>query len=200
MAYPCGEINNDARTAALICDHTGIRYAGTITSRGSFHSLANLFRLDPTVQITDLSRANALADRFLDLPASQPAIFYIWEHGYEFDLFDSWYSFELFCKKVAGHEDIAYCTNREALLGKRRLKMNIQRSPNIPTVRAAVALPCYILRIIFKHPNRTAHLSRFPTGRNREAVHAPDNLSEYFQTRAAQSAAPAGRGADVPHP
>lgn len=118
MAYPCGGINNDARTAALIRDHTGIRYARTITSSGSFQYPANLLRLDPTVQITDLPRANALADCFLELPASQPAIFYIWGHSYEFDLFDSWDSFELFCKKVAGHEEIAYCTNREALLGE----------------------------------------------------------------------------------
>lgn len=118
MAYPCGGINNDERTAALIRDHTGIRYARTITSSGSFQYPANLLRLDPTVQITDLPRANALADRFLALPAEQPAIFYIWGHSYEFDLFDSWDSFELFCKKVAGHEEIAYCTNREALLGE----------------------------------------------------------------------------------
>ena len=118
MAYPCGGINNDERTAALIRDHTGIRYARTITSSGSFQYPANLLRLDPTVQITDLPRATALADRFLALPAEQPAIFYIWGHSYEFDLFDSWDSFELFCKKVAGHEEIAYCTNREALLGE----------------------------------------------------------------------------------
>ncbi len=43
-------------------------------------------------------------------------IFYVWGHSYEFDIYNTWDKFEEFLKMMSGKSDIAYLTNKEALL------------------------------------------------------------------------------------
>ena len=46
------------------------------------------------------------------------AIFYIWGHSYEFDIFpERWKLFEEFCQMMSNKNDIFYGTNSEILLG-----------------------------------------------------------------------------------
>ena len=55
----------------------------------------------------------SLAERFLEMEADAPAIFYIWGHTFEFDIHDTWDKFEDFLQRISGKNDIFYGTNRE---------------------------------------------------------------------------------------
>ena len=115
MAYPCGGVNNDDRVAAIIKEHTPVRYARTITSTYSFDLPQNMLRLNPTVHICDTEKLFALAKEFIEMKTDEPKIFYIWGHSYEFDVTDrmDWEKMEEFCQLISGKDDIVYGTNTE---------------------------------------------------------------------------------------
>ena len=115
MAYPCGGVNNDDRVAAIIKEHTPVRYARTITSTYSFDLPQNMLRLNPTVHICDTEKLFALAKEFIEMKTEEPKIFYIWGHSYEFDVTDrmDWGKMEEFCQLISGKDDIVYGTNAE---------------------------------------------------------------------------------------
>ena len=115
MAYPCGGVNNDDRVAQVLKEHTAVRYARTITSSNSFAPQENLLRCNPSVSQREWADMEKMADEFLAMQAETPQLFYIWGHSYEFDINDTWDRFEAFCKKISGHSDIFYGTNREVL-------------------------------------------------------------------------------------
>ena len=48
MAYPCGGVNCDDRVAGLIAANTGVRYARTVATTGSFEPFADLFQYRAT--------------------------------------------------------------------------------------------------------------------------------------------------------
>ncbi len=116
MAYPCGGVNNDDRVASIIQARTGVRYARTITSTHRFDQQDNLFRFDPTAHYLE-PEVEKLSDAFLSLETDKPQLLYLWGHSHEMDMdFTKWDSFERLCKKISGHADIFYGTNRETLL------------------------------------------------------------------------------------
>ena len=119
MAYPCGGKNNDDRTAALIRDFTGVKYARALETNGDFALQKNLYRFKSTAyHHGEWDKLPALAEKFLALESDEPQIFYIWGHAYEFDIYpERWALFEEFLKSISGHEDIFYGTNKEVLLG-----------------------------------------------------------------------------------
>lgn len=119
MAYPCGGKNNDDRTARLIRENTGVKYARALETNGSFDLQKNLFRFQGTCyHHAEWEKMHALADEFLALKTETPKIFYIWGHAYEFDIFpERWALLEEFLAKISGKEDIFYGTNKEVLLG-----------------------------------------------------------------------------------
>ena len=116
MAYPGGGINHDKRVETLISEHTGIRYARTIDANGSFALQKDLICFSPTVYHIDTDEMLALGEKFLAYNGDAPALFYIWGHSYEFDAWNFWDRFEEFCRRMSGHDDIFYGTNREVLL------------------------------------------------------------------------------------
>ena len=117
MAYPCGGKNNDDRVAKIIRENTPILYSRTITSTYTFElQKDNLLRFNPTMHFTD-ARVEEVVDKFLSMTADEPQLLYIWGHSYELDVDEScWVRFEALCKKLSGHEDIFYGTNKETLL------------------------------------------------------------------------------------
>ncbi len=119
MAYPCGGKNNDDRTARIIKEHTGVKYARALETNGSFDLQKNLFRFQGTCyHHAEWEKMHALADSFLSIKSEKPQLFYIWGHAYEFDIFpERWALFEDFLRKISGKADIFYGTNKEALLG-----------------------------------------------------------------------------------
>ncbi len=117
MAYPCGGVNNDERVAEIIKNNTGIKYSRTITENGSFDLQQNLFRFNPTVGHTDFENLMSLGEKFIDLKAETPKIFYVWGHSYELDCDTSfWFKIEEFFKLISNRDDIFYGTNKEVLL------------------------------------------------------------------------------------
>ncbi len=116
MAYPCGGVNNDDRVAEIIGRRTPIRYARTITSTHSFAPQTNLLRFNPTVHAIE-DEVFPLAEQFIRLQPDSPQLFYIWGHSYEFDVDDGWQRMEELCRMLSNRDDIAYLTNKEALLG-----------------------------------------------------------------------------------
>ena len=120
MAYPGGGPNNDDRTAEIIKNHTGVKYARAIETNLSFKPQKNLYRFQGTLYHHDQwDLLFETAEKFLNLNDGSPAIFYIWGHAYEFDIYpERWEIFERFCKMVSGKPDVFYGTNKEVLLAK----------------------------------------------------------------------------------
>ena len=116
MAYPCGGVNNDDRVAEIIKENTGVRMARGLDSTYSFDLQENLHRFKPTVYYIE-DCLDEVVDRFLAYDGDEPALLYIWGHSYEMDAeYISWEKFEAVCKRLSGHDDIFYGTNKEVLL------------------------------------------------------------------------------------
>ena len=117
MAYPCGGQNNDDRVAAVIKNTTGVKYARTTVSTYNFDEQENLFRFNPTVYYVEVEKMFELAEKFINLKADKPQIFYSWGHTYELDAgVIDWEKFEELCKLISNKEDIFYGTNTEVLV------------------------------------------------------------------------------------
>ncbi|MDR0426269.1 MAG: polysaccharide deacetylase family protein [Clostridiales bacterium] len=113
MAYPNGRF--DDRVVGVISENTAIRYARTTVSAGSFDRQEDLLRFHPTCH-QENKDIFALADAFVQLQPTEPKLFYIWGHSYEFNSPEKWERFEALCAKLSGKKDIFYGTNREVLL------------------------------------------------------------------------------------
>ena len=120
FAYPGGGVNNDERVAKIIKENTGVKYARTITTTKSFDVWENNFRYRGTVyHHSEWEDMWKLGEEFLNLKTDVPAVFYIWGHAYEFDIYpERWGQFEEFLQMMSGKDDIFYGTNREVLLAK----------------------------------------------------------------------------------
>jgi len=117
MAYPCGGVNNDDRTAEIIRNHTGVKYCRTITQNHSFALQANLYRFNPTTHTLDFENLMRHGRQFVELETDTPQIFYIWGHSYEMDFSpDNWIRLEEFFRLISNKDDIFYGTNKEVLL------------------------------------------------------------------------------------
>ena len=118
FAYPGGEPNVDDRVARLVKDHTGVKYARTVTTAGNFNICPDLYRFEGTISHhKNWDELFDLGMQFLELKTDTPKIFYIWGHAYEFDIYpERWEQFEQFCKMMSGKDDIFYGTNKEVLL------------------------------------------------------------------------------------
>ncbi len=119
MAYPGGQRPMyDERVKGLIARRTGIRYARTTTSTHDFLPQSDLLEFKPSVyHHREWDEMFRLGEEFLRLRTDEPRVYYVWGHAYEFDIADTWDRFEEFLRLMAGRSDIAYLTNRQALLG-----------------------------------------------------------------------------------
>ena len=114
-AYPMGDC--DRRVADLLRDHTGVKYARTVTSTHNFDIQTDMHLFNPTVyHHREMDEMFRLGEEFLKLETDEPKLFYIWGHAYEFDIHDDWQRFEEFLKMMSGKDDIFYGTNAECLL------------------------------------------------------------------------------------
>ena len=117
MAYPGGGVNFNAHVADVIREHTGIKYARTTISNYSFDPQSDLLVFKPTVyHHREMDELERLADEFIALKPDTPKIMYVWGHAYEFDIHNDWDRFENILKRLSGHDDIFYGTNKEVLL------------------------------------------------------------------------------------
>ena len=115
MAYANGLVNDQVTNILKVC---GIWYSRTTVSTGKFDMPENWLKLPATCHHKN-PRLMELAEQFLTMKTRLPAVFYVWGHAYEFADADNWHVMEDFCEKMAGHEDIWYCTNMELYLAWR---------------------------------------------------------------------------------
>ena len=117
FAYPGGGVNCDERVADIIRENTGIKYCRTTISSHDFERQSDLYLFRPTVyHHEEWDKLFTLGEEFLSLKPTEPKIFYIWGHAYEFDIHNTWDKFEEFLKMISHKDDIFYGTNREVLL------------------------------------------------------------------------------------
>ena len=114
MAYPFGTYNDTVVDIARAC---GIRYSRTVERTGNFGLPEEPLTLKPTCHHNDADVMD-LIDRFLASDSEEPQLFYLWGHSYEFDVDQNWDRMEEILKKLSGHDEIFYGTNREVLFGK----------------------------------------------------------------------------------
>lgn len=114
-AYPMGDC--DRRVADLLRDHTGVKYARTVTSTHNFDIQTDMHLFNPTVyHHREMDEMFRLGEEFLSLKTDEPKLFYIWGHAYEFDIHNDWKRFEEFLEMMSGRDDIFYGTNEQCIL------------------------------------------------------------------------------------
>ncbi len=111
MAYPYGTYNDTVVDAVR---RAGIRYARTIEDTRAFSLPADPLRWAPSCHHSN-PYLYEIAQAFLEAPDDTPQLFTVWGHSYEFTVLENWDHIERFCAMMAGRDDIAYVTNREAL-------------------------------------------------------------------------------------
>jgi peptidoglycan-N-acetylglucosamine deacetylase len=112
MAYPFGTYDDNV---IRVLKENGIKYARTVHETENFKLQDNLLELKATCHHSNKNLLK-LADDFINLDSTEPSIFYVWGHSYEFDLDNSWDMIEEFCAKISNRSDIFYGTNAEVLL------------------------------------------------------------------------------------
>ena len=109
MAYANGLVDDKV---VDVLKATGIWYSRTTVSTLKFTMPTDWLRLPATCHHNN-PKLMELADKFLGLKSMVPNVFYVWGHAYEFDDNNNWHVIEKFAEKMAGKDDIWYCTNIE---------------------------------------------------------------------------------------
>ena len=117
FAYPGGGVNYDDHVADIIKNKTGIKYARTGDWTFSLEPWTDLYKYSGTLyHHVCWDEMLAMGEKFVEMQADSPKVFFIYGHAYEFDIFpERWARFEAFCKLVSGRSDIFYGTNLEVL-------------------------------------------------------------------------------------
>mgnify|MGYP000538080289 CR=1 FL=1 len=108
-----------AKKVAMFTDK-GIEGAGlfALPEEAVKASGAEYYVLDELPPEPSYMAVQKLVDEFIALKPDSPKIMYIWGHAYEFDIRNDWDRFEEVLKRLSGHDDIFYGTNKEVLLAK----------------------------------------------------------------------------------
>ena len=110
MAYPFGTYNDEVIACA---QKAGLVYGRTIKKDTSFRLPNDWFQIRPTTHHHDADLME-LAQKFVDSqPKREPIMFYLWGHGYEFEMFDEWEIIETFASFMGNRTEIWYATNIE---------------------------------------------------------------------------------------
>ena len=112
MAYPYGSYSD---MVVEVLAEQGMRYARTTRATHSFALQSDLLRFHPTCHHKD-EQLMVLAKQFIEAEPTEPMLFYVWGHSYEFAGDDNWDIIERFCEYIAGKDDIFYGTNAQVLL------------------------------------------------------------------------------------
>ena len=116
MAYPMR--TPDDRVIEIVKNKTRAKYARTTGATGKFSLPTDLHHFTCTAVHNQGKRLITLAEEFLAAEPTEPMLFSVWGHSYEFDYTKQWDEFEEFCRVISGHSDVFYGTNSEVLLGK----------------------------------------------------------------------------------
>ena len=93
MAWPNGDAYWNEDNIKAILETTDIRFARAVASTGTFNLPTYFMTWYPTCSIAD-GNLEALTAQFISAEPEEDILFYVWGHGYELDLYDSWDRFE----------------------------------------------------------------------------------------------------------
>jgi peptidoglycan/xylan/chitin deacetylase (PgdA/CDA1 family) len=116
MAYPGGGKNCDERVCQVIKNGTKMKYARGVFFTDSFDMPADLYNLQPSVDVENIKQLFALGKEFLELKPDTPKVYNILGHSYELDRKDIWEPVEEFFALMSGKDDIFYGTYGEIFL------------------------------------------------------------------------------------
>ena len=110
MAYPYGSTSRQVVECLNAC---GILYARTTHSTNNFQIAEDWLRLPATCHHNNPNLMQ-LAQQFVSYTVTtEPGLFYLWGHSYEFEANDNWNVIEEFCEFMGNREEIWYATNIE---------------------------------------------------------------------------------------
>ncbi len=133
LAYGNGSFNDAVAQDLRVA---GVKYARTIQSNHAFHVPTDWLQWHPTCHQYD-KQIEELWENFIALEQSgthrsEPYIFYVWGHSYEFNDKDDWGYIERLLEKFADKKDELYlATNGELydyISGFDKLEMSIDRN------------------------------------------------------------------------
>ena len=116
FAYPCR--TPDDRVIEIVKNKTRARFARTTGGTHKFGIPADLHRFTCTAGHNEGKTLITLAEEFIAAKPTEPMLFSIWGHSYEFDYTKGWDEFEEFCRIISGHNGVFYGTNSEVFFGK----------------------------------------------------------------------------------
>ena len=121
LAWPGGDTEWNETNLKTILATTNIRY-GSCTTRntqmglGKFSLPQYFMTWYPTCGFSDADSLTLL-NEFIAADCTEDMLFYVWGHGYEFDIFNSWDKFERMVKTIseaaAADDSIVLVTNAE---------------------------------------------------------------------------------------
>ncbi len=121
LAWPGGDTEFNDHNIETILATTDIRY-GSCTTRnvnmglGKFSLPQYFMRWYPTCSFSD-GDSMTLLNEFIAAPCEEDMLFFVWCHGYELDLFNTWEKFDLYIKTIteaaAKDDSIVLVTNAE---------------------------------------------------------------------------------------
>ncbi len=116
IAWPGGDTEWNEHNIETILSTTNIRYGSCTTATYSFQLPTYFMTWYPTCGFSDGNIMN-LARQFIDAEPTEDMLFFVWGHGYEFDLGNSWDQFEsllkLLSEAAAEDDSIVFVTNAE---------------------------------------------------------------------------------------
>ena len=121
MAWPGGDTEWNEQNLKVILETTNIRY-GSCTTRntqmglGKFSLPKYFMTWYPTCGFSDAD-SMTLLNEFLAADCTEDMLFYVWGHGYELDIFNTWDKFETMIQTIAEaaeqDDSIVLVTNAE---------------------------------------------------------------------------------------
>ncbi len=116
MAWPGGDTEWNERSIETVLATTNIRFGSCTTSTNSFKLPQYFMQWRPTCPV-NATNLLYLAQKFIDAEPTEDMLFYVWGHGYELDLNNSWDTFEQLIKMIteaaAEDDSIVLVTNSE---------------------------------------------------------------------------------------
>jgi hypothetical protein len=121
LAWPGGDTEWNEQNIVTILETTNVRY-GSCTTRNTVMGLPKFSLPEyfmtwyPSCGFSDLDSL-VLLDEFLKAECTEDMLFYVWGHGYELDIYNTWDKFETMIKTIAEaaetDDSIVLVTNAE---------------------------------------------------------------------------------------
>ena len=112
MAWPGGENDVTETTKKLVYENTSIRFARGAYSTHSFELPEEFLMWQPTCSVRD-PEILSYARSFMEADCAEDMLFFVWGHGYELDLDDSYDMLDELIKMMTESEDIICVTTTE---------------------------------------------------------------------------------------